>query len=102
MTVTVSALDAGHSRLRVRDEGVGIAPEAQRRVFERFERERAAKAESGYGLGLYIVRQLVEAHGGVIHVESVPGRGATFTVDLPRVPRSVDEPGLADSPPLQQ
>ncbi|NBD12888.1 MULTISPECIES: ATP-binding protein [Corallococcus] len=102
VTVTVSALDAGHSRLRVRDEGVGIAPEAQRRVFERFERERAAKAESGYGLGLYIVRQLVEAHGGVIQVESVPGHGATFTVDLPRVPRSVDEPGLADSPPLQQ
>jgi PAS domain S-box-containing protein len=89
--VSVSALDAEHSRLRVRDQGVGIAPEAQRRVFERFERERAAESEAGYGLGLYIVRQLVEAHGGVIHLESLPGQGATFTVDLPRMPRQVEE-----------
>ncbi|MFB1480457.1 ATP-binding protein [Corallococcus sp. RDP092CA] len=102
VTVTVTALDADHSRLRVRDEGVGIAPEAQRRVFERFERERAAKAEAGYGLGLYIARQLVEAHGGAIRVESMPGCGSTFTVDLPRAPRPVEEPPPAESPPLQQ
>ncbi|CAM4313011.1 PAS domain S-box protein [Corallococcus sp. ZKHCc1 1396] len=88
--VRVSALDAEHARLTVRDEGVGIAPEAQRRVFERFERELSAKAEAGYGLGLYIVRQLVEAHGGTIRLESVPGQGATFTVDLPRTPALVD------------
>ncbi|NOK23594.1 PAS domain S-box protein [Corallococcus carmarthensis] len=102
VSVSVSALDVEHSRLRVRDEGVGIAPEAQRRVFERFERERSAKTEAGYGLGLYIARQLVEAHGGIIHLESVPGRGATFTVDLPRIPRLVEELSVAESPPLQQ
>ncbi|NPD27534.1 sensor histidine kinase [Corallococcus exiguus] len=102
VTVAVSALDADHSRLRVRDEGVGIAPEAQRRVFERFERERAARTKAGYGLGLYIARQLVEAHGGAIRLESVPGRGATFTVDLPRVPRPMEEAPVAEPPPLQQ
>ncbi|WP_375755681.1 ATP-binding protein [Corallococcus exercitus] len=104
VTVSVSALDVEHTRLRVRDEGVGIAPEAQRRVFERFERERArkAEAEAGYGLGLYIARQLVEAHGGVIRLESMPGRGATFTVDLPRMPRPVEETSRAEAPPLQQ
>ncbi|RKH54869.1 sensor histidine kinase [Corallococcus aberystwythensis] len=102
VTVSVSALDVEHTRLRVRDEGVGIAPEAQRRVFERYERERSARTEAGYGLGLYIARQLVEAHGGVIHVESVPGRGATFTVDLPRIPRLVEEMSVAEAPPLQQ
>ncbi|WP_434301455.1 PAS domain-containing sensor histidine kinase [Corallococcus exiguus] len=100
VTVSVSALDADHSRLRVRDEGVGIAPEAQRRVFERFERERAARTKAGYGLGLYIARQLVEAHGGVIRLESAPGQGATFTVDLPRVPRLMEETSVAESPPL--
>ncbi|MCY1041171.1 ATP-binding protein [Corallococcus sp. bb12-1] len=94
--VRVAALDEEHVRLSVRDEGVGIAPDAQRRVFERFEREPSAKAEPGYGLGLYIVRQLVEAHGGTIHLASVPGQGATFTVDLPRMPRFVEAPLAPD------
>ncbi|RKH60042.1 PAS domain-containing sensor histidine kinase, partial [Corallococcus interemptor] len=102
VTVSVSALDGEHSRLRVRDEGVGIPQEAQRRVFERFERERAARTQAGYGLGLYIARQLVEAHGGVIHVESAPGCGATFTVDLPRMPRQVEEPRVTEPQPLSQ
>nr|WP_279636990.1 ATP-binding protein [Corallococcus llansteffanensis] len=101
VTVRVMALDAEHARLVVRDEGVGIAPEAQRRIFERFEREPTAKAEPGYGLGLYIVRQLVEAHGGSIRVESIPGRGATFIVDLPRVPRSLEEAARAEPASLQ-
>ncbi|RKH17744.1 PAS domain S-box protein [Corallococcus praedator] len=99
--VRVAALDDAHVRLTVRDEGVGIAPEAQRRVFERFEREPSAKVELGYGLGLYIVRQLVEAHGGLIRLDSIPGQGSTFTVDLPRVPRFVEEP-LAPEPDLLQ
>nr|WP_279637293.1 ATP-binding protein [Corallococcus sicarius] len=101
VTVRVAALDAEHTRLVVRDEGVGIAPEAQRRVFERYEREPTARAEPGYGLGLYIVRQLVESHGGTIRLDSVPGRGATFTVDLPRMPRSVEEAARAEPVSLQ-
>ncbi|RYZ41891.1 MAG: PAS domain-containing sensor histidine kinase [Myxococcaceae bacterium] len=99
--VRVTALDDAHVRLTVRDEGVGIAPEAQRRVFERFEREPSARAEAGYGLGLYIVRQLVEAHGGTIRLESTPGQGATFTVDLPRMPRAVQEPSVSGPVVLQ-
>jgi PAS domain S-box-containing protein len=74
----------GRVRLTVRDHGVGIPPEAQRRIFERFEREKSAGKHAGFGLGLYIVRQLVEAHGGVIQVSSTPGDGAAFTVELPR------------------
>jgi signal transduction histidine kinase len=69
-------------RLAVRDHGMGIAPEAQGRLFGRFER-LGNTARPGTGLGLYIVRQLVEAHGGSIHLSSRPGQGATFTVELP-------------------
>jgi PAS domain S-box-containing protein len=76
----------GQARLTVRDHGVGIPPEAQRRIFERFEREKSAGRHAGFGLGLYIVRQLVEVHGGTIRVESTPGQGATFTVELPLAP----------------
>jgi len=69
-------------RLEVRDHGMGIAPEAQGRLFGRFER-LGNTGRPGTGLGLYIVRQLVEAHGGSIHLSSLPGQGATFTVELP-------------------
>ena len=77
---------AGRVQLTVRDHGVGIPPEAQRRIFERFEREKSAGTHAGFGLGLYIVRQLVEAHGGTIRVQSTPGDGAAFIVELPRTP----------------
>ena len=53
------------------------------RIFQRFERAVSSRSYGGLGLGLYIVRQIVEAHGGTISVESTPGEGATFTVDLP-------------------
>jgi signal transduction histidine kinase len=69
-------------RLAVRDQGMGIPPEAQGRLFGRFER-LGHTGRPGAGLGLYIVRQLVEAHGGSIHLSSSPGQGATFTVELP-------------------
>jgi PAS domain S-box-containing protein len=79
----------GHGRLSVRDHGPGIAPEQQRSIFERFKKAPAKGAKKeGFGLGLYIVRQLVEAHGGSVHVESREGEGATFTVELPLVAAS--------------
>ncbi|HYI02655.1 sensor histidine kinase [Hyalangium sp.] len=81
----------GRARLMVRDHGMGIPQEAQRRIFERFAREKSAGRHAGFGLGLYIVRQLVEAHGGTIRVESAPGQGALFTVELPRVPQPAGE-----------
>jgi len=88
----------GQVRLTVRDHGVGIPAEAQRRIFERFEREKSTARHAGFGLGLYIVRQLVEAHGGSIWVESTPGEGATFMVDLPKAPQ-VGEEADPRSPP---
>ncbi|MFY0562492.1 ATP-binding protein [Archangium lansingense] len=73
-----------HGRLSVRDQGPGIPPEQQRTIFERFKKAPAkGEKKEGFGLGLYIVRQLVEAHGGSVHVESREGEGATFTVELP-------------------
>ena len=72
---------AGH--IVVRDEGIGIAPDQKQRIFERFERAVSSSNYGGLGLGLWIAKQLVDAHGGTIDVESEPGCGATFTVTLP-------------------
>lgn len=69
----------------VRDEGIGIAPEDLARVFEPFRRSGAAReAFPGLGLGLSVVRRIVEAHNGGIEVESAPGEGSVFRVRLPR------------------
>lgn len=69
--------------LSVRDSGVGIAPENQARIFGRFERAISASEISGLGLGLFIVRQIMDLHGGSISVESQLGQGATFIMRLP-------------------
>ncbi len=71
------------ARLTVRDYGIGIPKEAQPYIFNRFERAASAKNISGLGLGLYIVKSIVDAHHGTISVESTPGEGALFTVNLP-------------------
>lgn len=70
--------------LRVLDHGIGIAVDQQRRIFDRFERAVATREYGGFGLGLWITRQIVEASGGRIEVQSRPGEGARFTVILPR------------------
>jgi len=70
--------------LTVRDHGMGIAAADQQRIFEQFERTDASRKRApGLGLGLYITRQIVLAHGGSIEVESAPGLGAEFQVRLP-------------------
>ncbi|MFT3770119.1 MAG: MEDS domain-containing protein [Minicystis sp.] len=71
--------------LSVRDHGPGIAPADRARVFERFTQLDAASPE-GFGLGLWIVRQIVATHGGSVHVEEAPGGGALFVVRLPLSP----------------
>jgi PAS domain S-box-containing protein len=81
--VTLDHAD-GRARLVVRDHGIGIPPEHQRRIFERFERAASTRHYGGFGLGLWIARQIVEASGGTIRVESEPGQGSTFVVELPR------------------
>lgn len=76
--------DSGRAILTVKDEGIGIAPGAQGRIFERFMRAVSDRHYGGLGLGLYITKSCVEAMGGSIHVQSEPGQGALFTVVLPR------------------
>nr|WP_226994184.1 PAS domain-containing sensor histidine kinase [Myxococcus hansupus] len=71
-------------RVVVQDSGPGIPAADRDRVFERFTQGDNAQRRGGLGLGLHIVRQIVEAHGGRVHVEETPGGGAAFVVDLPR------------------
>ena len=82
--VTVT-LDAGGTlaHLMVRDRGIGITPEDQARLFEPFERLMVRTPRGGFGVGLWVVRQLAEAMGGTVTVASVPEAGSTFTVTLP-------------------
>jgi signal transduction histidine kinase len=72
----------------VTDEGVGIPLDEQERIFERFYRtsQAVARQTPGTGLGLYLARAIVEAHGGRIWVESIPGRGSSFSFSVPRGP----------------
>ena len=81
--VRVHPTQAG-GQLEVRDHGVGIAPAELPRIFRKFQRAYSARPNGGLGLGLYISRQIVEAHGGSIRVESEPGVGSAFAVELPR------------------
>ena len=75
--------NGGGATLTVRDHGIGIPAEGLTRLFGRFERAASPREFGGLGLGLYIARQIVEAHGGTISVASVEGQGSTFTVELP-------------------
>ncbi|WP_437586188.1 AAA family ATPase [Sorangium sp. So ce1000] len=77
---------ADRALLVVRDRGMGIAEADQARIFERFERAVSVRNFGGLGLGLYIVRWIVTSHGGTIRVESTPGAGAAFLVELPLQP----------------
>jgi signal transduction histidine kinase len=70
--------------ISVSDTGIGIEPEQQGRVFERFYKADRGRAEGGTGLGLAIVKHIALAHEGIVAVESRPGRGSTFMMRLPR------------------
>jgi len=80
--ISLEPLD-GVARLSVKDEGIGIAPRDADRIFGRFERAVSTRNYGGLGLGLFITRQIVEAHGGDVRVISRPGEGAEFIVRLP-------------------
>ncbi|HUP56053.1 MAG TPA: ATP-binding protein [Bdellovibrionota bacterium] len=69
--------------IEVEDRGIGICPEHHHKIFERFERNTAAHSRSGLGLGLFIVKQIVDAHQGHIRLRSAPGKGSLFRVEIP-------------------
>jgi two-component system OmpR family sensor kinase len=85
----------GWVRVAVHDRGPGLSPDERERVFERFYRADPSRtrAAGGTGLGLSIVAALVAAHGGRVSVESEPGAGSTFAVDLPLRDGGDGEPG---------
>jgi signal transduction histidine kinase len=78
-----SALEGERVLWWVRDTGRGVHPKDAERIFERFQRGDHARGPEGSGLGLSIVRAIATAHGGGVYLDSVPGEGATFTLDLP-------------------
>ncbi|HKO89944.1 MAG TPA: ATP-binding protein [Polyangiaceae bacterium] len=75
---------AGQATLTVSDQGIGIAPENVARIFHQFERVVGHRTFGGLGMGLYIARQIVQAHGGSVEVDSCAGKGSHFHVILPR------------------
>ena len=69
--------------IKIKDEGPGISPDAQKKIFQRFERQTSDSSINGLGLGLFICKEILERHDGNISVHSEPGKGAEFTVMLP-------------------
>ncbi|AKT43946.1 hybrid sensor histidine kinase/response regulator [Chondromyces crocatus] len=99
VTVRLESGEADTFRVIVSDSGQGIEEDFLPHVFERFRQADATvtRKHGGLGLGLAIVRQLVEAHGGTVQAESAGGgQGATFTVELPRAGGRVERPSLVD------
>ncbi|MDH5556738.1 MAG: ATP-binding protein [Alphaproteobacteria bacterium] len=97
-TITLSAERAQDEMLlSVTDTGIGIAPEDHKRVFQRFERGDPQARESGTGLGLALVKSLVELHGGSVTLESAPGQGTRATCHLPINREPLDETALPDA-----
>lgn len=80
----------GTAILSVKDQGIGISTEDKNRIFKQFERAKTNQQVSGLGLGLYIVKNIVDAHSGRIEVESELGKGTTFTVYLPLELRPIE------------
>jgi signal transduction histidine kinase len=85
----------GHVVMKVSDNGIGIEPAMRTKIFDAFQRATGAKRYGGLGLGLHIAKTIVVGLGGTIDVESTPGAGATFIVDIP-VSRSTEHEKTLD------
>lgn len=85
IAIAVSANGAGRARVAVRDRGIGVAPRDAERIFEKFTRAETGLVHNvkGSGLGLALVRHIARAHGGDVTLQSTPGQGSTFTLELP-------------------
>jgi signal transduction histidine kinase len=90
--------DVDRARLEVVDRGIGIADSDQPELFHRFQRFVSDRDYGGFGLGLWISHQIVEALGGTLHVDSRLGEGSTFTVVLPRGGPSATTPATPPGP----
>ncbi len=85
-SITLTGGQTGQTiRIRITDTGIGIPPGYQAHIFERFYRVEASRSSGGAGLGLAIARQIAHAHTGEITVESLPGKGTTFMVEVPKM-----------------
>jgi len=73
----------GWARLSVRDEGPGFSGDDAKHAFDRYWRAKAARNIGGLGLGLYVAKEMAEAHGGTLSLESIQGKGSTFTLEQP-------------------
>lgn len=89
-----SSVKGDYAYLWVRDTGEGIAPDDQKRIFERFVRATGDLHSEGYGLGLSIVAAITQSHGGRVEIVSQVGQGSTFTIVLPLVQDGVNSPPL--------
>ena len=78
--------DKGAQRISVQDWGVGISHPDQARLFEKFYQVRSGGQKLGSGLGLSIVKSIIEQHAGQVHVKSRLGQGSTFTIEIPLHP----------------
>lgn len=91
IAIRISADDES-AKVAIEDHGIGIDPDALKRLFQPFERAVSTRHYGGLGMGLYIVRQVVEAHGGLVQVSSQVGQGSTFVIKLPRRATEKKEP----------
>jgi len=82
------AVESGGVIVRVRDSGVGIPPDEQPRIWERLYRGDKSRSQRGLGLGLSLVKAIVEAHRGTVLVQSLPGEGSEFVVHIPQAGQS--------------
>jgi two-component system, OmpR family, sensor kinase len=93
VVVTLGVPSPDVVRLSVRDNGVGFEQADEQSLFERFKCGTAGRGQR-FGIGLSLVREVVEAHHGTVSAESRPGAGAVFTVDLPAVASATLSPGV--------
>jgi hypothetical protein len=99
--VSISCRDTGDAWLfEVEDDGIGIEPRNQERIFKMFQRLKPEGQGSGTGLGLSLVKKMVEQQGGTVSLRSTPGRGSTFGFTIPKrgPPRSAANHAEGDGP----